>query len=164
MRAIAQTMWLADIWICCKLIGARWMVLLDTNIQLFFFYCSYSLVGTVSFDMTGQNSNSVSQLASCYIVSPSWWELCIMFLNSHYVPVSKFTQTVTTYQDVLVLYLGDGWAYAVESSYITMAVVARKKSGPGRREEAINFRAGVCHYGTVWWVSENRKQRAFDSE
>ena len=43
---------------------------MDTNIQLFFFYCSYSLVGTVSFDMTGQNSNSVSQLASCYIVSP----------------------------------------------------------------------------------------------
>ena len=96
MRAIAQTMLLADIWICCKLIGATWMVLLDTNIQLFFFYCSYSLVGTVSFDMTGQNSNSVSQLASCYIVSPSWWELCIMFLNSHYVPVSKFTQTVKT--------------------------------------------------------------------
>ena len=41
------------------------------KVRLFFFYCSYSLVGTVSFDMTGQNSNSVSQLASCYIVSPS---------------------------------------------------------------------------------------------
>ena len=45
-------------------------VLLDTDIQLFFYYCSYSLVGTVSFDMTGQNTNSVSQLAFCYIVSP----------------------------------------------------------------------------------------------
>ena len=45
-------------------------VLLDTDIQLFFYYCSYSLVGAVSFDMTGQNSNSISQLAFCYIVSP----------------------------------------------------------------------------------------------